>query len=60
MDKSQEIRGKLSEINPQKDLEEGQESKDNYLTCPECGSFNIEVQSRCVTCKDCGFSLCSV
>lgn len=28
--------------------------------CPECGSHNIEESDGCTTCKDCGFSKCSI
>lgn len=29
-------------------------------TCPICGSENIVPASRCKTCMDCGWSLCSM
>lgn len=29
-------------------------------TCPECHGTNLVVTGHCITCLDCGFSLCAL
>jgi len=36
------------------------EEKDDEHTCPVCQEDALEKQGRCLTCRNCGWSLCSV
>lgn len=34
------------------------DTKSNYLVCPECGKKTLKPEGKCVTCSNCGWSKC--
>ena len=39
--------------------EEAEIPQKSIMSCPLCKNTSIEIVSRCVTCKICGWSLCN-
>lgn len=42
------------------DDETKKEAEEHLETCPVCGSELIIHQGRCITCMECGWSICSM
>jgi hypothetical protein len=46
--------------NPQEMSEYVIINEDKELECPDCESENLIINGRCITCTDCGWSVCSL
>jgi len=42
------------------DTKQNGELEKEEVRCPDCGNINLIKQGRCITCYQCGWSLCEL